>query len=174
MATALDLLAEKAQEVDLEVDKEAAGEVIEALILTHSPIRNASEVAWGLWAAISLEVELSAAVGGGVSRMDDDFVALLALDASSRGLFRDHNLDVSYWEEVTDYDEVLNGPHWLLAYEGSVRGWIDAPEKRIDESEFFKMLRKRRVRFYDDDPRRSPFTGPAGPLPGGLVPDEYV
>jgi hypothetical protein len=40
--------------------------------------------------------------------------------------------------------------------------------------DYFKVLKRRQVRFYDEDPHRNPFTGPAGPLPGGLVPDEYV
>jgi hypothetical protein len=106
--------------------------------------------------------------------MEDDFVALLALDASARGLFGQHQVDPTNWEKLTDYDEVLSGPHWLLAYEGSVRKWLSAPASRIAKDPFFKVLRARRIRFYDEDPARSPFTGPAGPLPGGLVPDEYL
>ena len=174
MATAIDLLAEKATEGDFEVDKEAASEAIEALIRAHSPVQNASEVAWGLWAAIALEVEMTAQAGAAVSEMEDDFVALLALDADSRRLFADHQLDVSGWEALTDYDGVLAGPHWLLGYEGAVRGWLEAPSDRVAADDYFKVLKRRQVRFYDEDPRRNPFTGPAGPLPGGLVPDEYV
>jgi hypothetical protein len=174
MATALDLLAEKAIEGDFEVDRDAAGEVIEALIRAHSPIRNASEVAWGLWAAIALEIEMSKQAAEAVTFMEDDFVALLALDASSRGLFGSRQVDSSNWETLTDYDGAMSGPHWLLAYEGSVRKWLTAPTRRVAKDPFFKVLRRRRVRFYDTDPSHSPFTGPAGPLPGGLVPDEYV
>jgi hypothetical protein len=55
MATALDVLGEKTAPPDLAVDKDGAAETIEGLILTHSPVRNASEVAWALWAAIALE-----------------------------------------------------------------------------------------------------------------------
>ena len=174
MPTAIDLLAEKATKGGFEVDKEAASEVIEALIRAHSPVQNASEVAWGVWAAIVLEVEMTAQAGEAISEMEDDFVALLALDASDRGLFGDHHLDTSRWEALTDYDGVMAGPHWLLAYEGAVRKWLDAPSDRIAEDDYFKILRRRKVRFYDEDPSRNPFTGPAGPLPGGLVPDEYV
>ena len=174
MATALDLLAEKASGGGFEVDTNAAAEVIEALIRTHSPIRNASEVAWGLWAAIALDVEMTEQAVRAVTGMEDDLVALLALDASSRGLFGSHHVDSSNWETLTDYDGVMAGPHWLLAYEGSVRKWLIAPTRRIGKDPFFKILRRRRVRFYDTDPSRSPFTGPAGPLPGGLVPDESV
>ncbi len=174
MATALDLLAEKSEEGEFEVDRDAAGEVIEALILTHSPIRNASEVAWGLWAAVALGVPLSTKSADAVAGMEDDFVALLACDASSRGLFGSHQVNSASWEALTDYDGVMSGRHWLLAYEGSARKWLDAPTRRVAKDPFFKVLKSRRVRFYDTDPRRSPFTGPAGPLPGGLVPDAYV
>lgn len=174
MATALDLLAEKATDGGLEIDEVAAEEVIEALILTHSPIRNASEVAWGIWAAIALEIDMSKEAAEAVASMEDDFVALLALDASSRGLFGDHQVDPSKWEKLTDYDDVLSGPHWLLAYEGSVRKWLSAPTPCVAKDPFFKVLKARSVRFYDENPIRNPFTGPAGPLPGGLVPDEYL
>lgn len=174
MATALDLLAMKAEEGGFEVDKEAAAEVIEALIRAHSPIQNASEVAWGVWAAIALEIEMTSEAAVSISTMADDFVALLALDASERGLFGDHELDKSQWESLTDFDDVLNGPHWLLAYEGGLRKWIEAPVPRITADDHFKVLKKRGIHFYDEDPSRNPFTGPAGPLPGGLVPDEYV
>jgi hypothetical protein len=54
MATALDVLGEKTAPPDLAVDKDGAAEAIEGLILTHSPVRNASEVAWALWAAMAL------------------------------------------------------------------------------------------------------------------------
>ena len=115
MATALDLLATKAGVGGFDIDLEAAAEVIEALIVTHSPIRNASEVAWAVWAAIALEIDMSTEAAKAVASMEDDFVALLALDASDRGLFGRHAVDSSKWEILTDYDDVLAGPHWLLA-----------------------------------------------------------
>ena len=175
MATALDVLSETANKtVNLQVDTAAAAEVIESLVRTHAPIRNASEVAWGLWAAIALDIKLSAGAAKAVSTMEDDFVALLALDADSRGLFRGSGLDKSAWERLLDYDGVMSGSHWLLAYESSVRGWLESPRTRVANDPFFKVLKAKKARFYDTDPSRSPFTGPAGPLPGGLVPDEYV
>jgi hypothetical protein len=95
MATALDLLAEKATATGFPVDKRAAREMIEALIHTHSPVRNASEVAWGLWAAIALEVKLTRSAAKAIAAMEDDFVALLALHANSLGLFPTGALDTS-------------------------------------------------------------------------------
>ncbi|HWB68485.1 MAG TPA: RNA-directed DNA polymerase [Solirubrobacterales bacterium] len=174
MPTALDLLVEKSTECEIEVDRDAAAEAIEALIKAHSPIRNASEVAWGVWAAIKLGVPLSAEAGDSVSAMEDDCVALLALDAESRAIFGGEEVDKARWEGLTDYDGVLEGPHWLLAYEGSSRGWLEGARRRVEADPFFKVLGDRGVSFYDQDPHPDPFTGPAGPLPGGLVPDDYV
>lgn len=174
MATALDVLSEKAARGKFKVNRRAAREVIEALLVTHSPVRNASEVAWSLWAAIALNIKLSAHAAEAVTSMDDDFVALLALDAAARGLFPRRAFAKDRWESLTDYDQVMAGPHWLVAYEGSVRKWLSAPQSRVSADPFFRELRRRRVRFYDTHPRRNPFTGPAGPLPGGLVPDDYV
>jgi hypothetical protein len=174
MATALDVLAERARETGFDVDARAARETIESLILTNSPIRNASEVAWGLWAAIALDIELGGDVADQVCVVEDDFVALLALHADALGLFSEKALDRSVWESSAAETDALSGPHWLLAYEGVVRSWLDVSRKNIRNDSFFKVLSARRVRFYDTDPSRSPFTGPAGPLPGGLVPEDYA
>ena len=81
MATALDLLALKTRESGIDIDKVGAAEVFEALIRTNAPVRNASEVAWAIWGAIALEVDLSDAAATAVAGMEDDFVALLALHA---------------------------------------------------------------------------------------------
>lgn len=173
MAVALDVLMAKMHSGNLRVNKLAATEAIEAVLLTHAPVRNASEVVWALWAAVTLDVKLSKQVASAVCAVDDDFVAILALDADERGLFSSP-LDLTNWEGLIDYDNVLSGPHWLLAYEGSVRKWLESASPKIGKDPFFKVLRARRVRFYTPDRKRTPFTGPSGPLPGGLVPDEYV
>ena len=174
MATALDVLAEKVRETGFNVDIGAARETIESLILTNSPIRNASEVAWGLWAAIALGIELGDDVAEQVSVVEDDLVALLALHVDDLGLFSSNALDRSVWEAAAAESDALSGPHWLLAYEGVVQSWLGVSRKNIRQDSFFKVLSARRVRFYDTDPARSPFTGPAGPLPGGLVPEDYA
>jgi len=174
MATALDLLAAKSAEAEVDVNREAAAEVIETLIQTHAPIRNGSEVVWALWGAIQLGVTLSAKSADEISRMDDNFVALTALHAQSLGLFEAGTLNLDHWEAQIDDDKVLFGPHWLLAYEACRRGWLSTATKRISGDGFFKELSKAGVHFYDTDPQHAPFTGAAGPLSGSAVPDEYL
>lgn len=174
MATALDLLAQKSDEAGELVDKDGAAEVIEALLAVHAPLRNSSEVAWALWAAIQLRVPLSGDAAGRVAGMSDNFVALLALHADQDNLFAHPGLDKAHWEELIDADSALSSPNWVLAYEASVRGWLEGAATRVDADPFFRTLAKLNVRFYDTDPPTAPFTGPAGPMPGSSLPDDYL
>jgi hypothetical protein len=96
------------------------------LVAFHSRRLNVNEVAWCVWAAMAFELELSAGVAEHISRLDDPFVALLALDAMSRGLLRGP-LDTSRWKtEMTDRG--LYGKHWPLAYEALRRGWLTSAD----------------------------------------------
>lgn len=174
MATAVDLLLVKSQQVGVPINPAGAAEVVEALILRHAPLRNGSEVAWALWAAITFQINLSTAAAEAVSAMEDDFVALLALDADSRGLFPAAALDRTAWEALINYNDVMSGPNWLMAYEGTIKGWLGSAAQWVAADPFFSVLQQNNVYFYDRNPPWTPFTGPAGPLPGGPVPDSYL
>jgi hypothetical protein len=173
MATALDLLAEKSQDAAVDVDRDGAADLIESLIATHAPLRNGSEVVWAVWAAIRLGVTLSVDAAGLVTQMDDNFVALSALHASSIGVLPAGAVDTARWEVQIDYDEVLTGPNWLLAYESAHQGWLEAASARVEKDEFFSVLADADVAFYDTNPSLTPFSGSAGPLPGATLPDDY-
>lgn len=172
MATGLDLLEVKAAEANSFVSKEPAAEVLEALIRRHAPIRNASEVAWALWAALTLEINLSAGAATHVGAVEDDFVALLALDASSRGRLPASALDLTLWQSLVAMEDALQGDHWLLAYEGVARGWMPTAAPQLATDGFFSFIKQAEIHFYEPNPSREPFTGPAAPLPGGL--DSYA
>lgn len=172
MARGLDLLDVKAQEANSTVSKEPAAEVLEALIRRHAPIRNASEVAWAIWAALTLGIDLSAEAAKDICGVEDDFVALLALDASARGCFAGGAVDVTFWESLVADEDALEGDHWLLAYEGVARGWMPTASSSLASDGFFASMRQTGVHFYEPNPSRQPFTGPAAPLPGGL--DSYA
>ena len=144
------------------------------LIATNAPVRNASEVLWALWAAIQLEVPLSAEAAAHVAAMEDNFVALTALHADQLGLFAGGSLDVSGWEVQISASDSLHGPSWLLAYEASKRNWLSGAKATVASDSFFNALDKADVHFYDIDPEYAPFTGAAGPLGGSAVPDEYL
>lgn len=172
-ASALDLLQQKTAEIERDVDVEEASTALDALILTNARVQNSSELAWALWAATELDVELTADAAGEVSTVADDFVALLALNAEAKGIFGDAALDRTMWSQLAGLDGALTGEHWLLAYEGAAQTWIPEAAAAIRKDPFFRRLAKHKVRFFDAGATRNPFTGPAGPLPGALVPDEY-
>ena len=174
MATALDLLILKAQQVGVAINPAGAAEVVETLILRHAPLRNGSEVAWALWVAILLQINLSTDAARAVSAMEDDFVSLLALDADSRGLFPAAALDKTAWETLINYNDVMSSSNWLMAYEGTIKGWLGSAAQQVAADPFFRVLQQNNVSFYDQNPAWTPFTGPAGPLPGGPVPDSYL
>ena len=173
MSAALDLLLEKSKEIGKPVTKAAAADVIDGLLARHAPLRNASEVAWALWAAIELRVPIDSVRGAAVESMEDDFVALLTLHAVHRRVLAKSAVDTSEWESLIDYDDVLLGPHWLLAYESALKGWLNAGVSRVARDPFFKLLHGANVSFYKTSPPRRFFTGSAGPLPGAPLPDEY-
>jgi Reverse transcriptase (RNA-dependent DNA polymerase) len=173
-ATALDLLTVKSAQAAAQVDRHGAGEVLETLIATHAPMRNASEVAWALWGSILLDIPLSASAATAITALEDDFVALLGLHAASLGRFPAGALNTTNWESLISYGDVLIGPHWLLAYEATVKGWLGSAAGYVAADPFFGVLQRSGVYFYDLHPIRSPFTGPAAPLPGGTVPESYL
>jgi len=49
------------------------------------------------------------------------------------------------------YPGVLRGPHWLVAYEGLLRGWLtpSAGTDHIGNDQVFEFLRQKEVHFYD-------------------------
>jgi hypothetical protein len=122
--------------------------LIEELCLYHGRLHQGFEVAWSLWVAKKMGIKLSRQVGEIVSQIDDDIVALAALD------LRDSDLllieDAPLWQShLTEED--LYSEHWLLAYEAGVHDWITAPavDNYIRSDEFFSILRRYDVSFYD-------------------------
>jgi hypothetical protein len=173
-ASALDLLRIKSQEIEHPVDLEEAGHVLEGLILGNAPLRNSSEVVWAIWAATVFGIELSVAAAAAASRVEDDFVAIVALHGESSGTFPTGSVDYTAWEQAVTDDEALYGPHWLLKYENCVHSWFSGADADVSSDPFFSKLLAQGVSFFDAATERDPFTGPAGPLPGALVPDVYL
>jgi hypothetical protein len=168
LARVLDLLEEKAEEADSSVSVDGAGDVLEGIIRQHAPVQNASEVAWAVWCAISLGIPLSRDAAKAIATIEDDVVALLALDARSRELFVPGALDDSNWERLVSEPDALQGNHWLLAYEGSAQGWLTEAGDHVAKDRFFNAISGLGIRFYDGEAEHEPFTGPTAPLPGQI------
>jgi len=124
-------------------------EVLNALIIEHAPLGHSSEVAWALWGAIALEIQISADAVSALSNADNSVVALLALDAESRGL-TSTSLNSPLWSSYMTSDE-LYGTQWLLSYEGNVQGWLPTMGggDHVKKDPNFGFLQANDVHFYD-------------------------
>jgi hypothetical protein len=120
---------------------------IESICTYHAPLQQGYEVAWALWLAHEQGVKISRAVGERIAKMDDDVVALIALNLNNIGL-----LDAPGFAKWSEYltDTNLYADHWLLAYEAHEQGWLPSRSGNdyVGADPFFSILRTHGVRFY--------------------------
>ena len=130
------------------LDRRVLSEALNTIVRDGAARGASSEVAWALWASISLDIRLAAPTGRAVSQLADDVVALTALHAASKGLFR--GLNTTTWAALMNADS-LAGEHWLLAYEAHEHGWLPAigGTDFIAADPVFAQLRADSVHFYD-------------------------
>ncbi len=104
-------------------------------------------MAWALWLAKKMNVRISKAVGDKIVKLDDDVVALVALDLNHLGLLETWGFAKwrSYMTGTNLYDN-----HWLVAYEAHDQGWLPSRNGNnyIGADSFFSILRAHGVRFY--------------------------
>lgn len=134
---------------DLDVD--SIRELSLHLINKHAPLGHDSEVAWALWLVIVLKISLPADHLDVLARFEDPFVPVLTLCADDRGLISGRKADKTYWEELVR-EEGLDSSHWLLAYEGAVRGWLASDTTHvIDDHAVFRWFQANDVSFFDEE-----------------------
>jgi hypothetical protein len=97
--------------------------------------------------------------------MDDDVVALLALDADSRQLLPNGALDKTGWSKAVNQADAMTGEHWLLTYEAVRRSWLLSPALTGDP--VFLAMANAGVGFYDTTQNRPQFPAAAGEDSGG-------
>ena len=61
-------------------DNQRLTTTIEGICAYHAPLQQGNEVAWALWLAKKMNVTISKPVGDRIAKLDDDVVALVALD----------------------------------------------------------------------------------------------
>lgn len=131
------------------IDKGLIRDTVEHLVVRHLPLGHGSEVAWAIWMAITLEVEVSKTVTDLLPKTNDPLVPLLSLHADQKCLL-ESALDTSSWESLMNTEE-LWGEHWLLSYEANVKGWLPSMRRRdhVDADPCFRFLKKQGVSFYN-------------------------
>lgn len=96
------------------VSRSPLAEVFESVIAVHATPGQGNEVSWALWGAWAWNVVPTNEAAQSISEMCDDIVALLALDADSRGLFPSGALDPTAWSNLASNTDELKSDHWLL------------------------------------------------------------
>jgi len=105
------------------------------------------ELAWALFLAKGLNIQIPLKVIEPVLTMESSVCALLTLDLMSLGLVS-NKIDTSFWEGSMTSD-ALKSNMWLLAYEADIKGWLPSPTNHVSNDPFFNALKKRGVYFYD-------------------------
>lgn len=127
------------------LDRDKIQHTIGSIISHHAPLGHGSEVAWALWTAIDLGIELPGYLSK-VLDIDDPLVPILALYAEEKGLIS--NLDTSTLERIVG-TENLYGENWLLSYESRMRGWLGLNPDASFANGYsrFQRMKKGSVRF---------------------------
>ena len=125
-------------------------ELIELIILYHSPMKHNFEVSWALWLAKTFEIGIAETTVNYVIEMKDTICLLVLLDISkTTKLVQGNPPDFSRIESELNSD-ILFSEYWLLAYEGVKKGWLTPRNANfLDENHFFKLLKDLDVEFYD-------------------------
>lgn len=140
------------------VDVTAIADTLNGIVIAEAPRTHGNEVAWALWGLIEFGLPIDAQAARKVIGMEDNVVALVALDAQRRGLMPPGF--VAPWGPLMTVPE-LQSENWLLAYEANVKGWLPSasvPDHVALHAEFSRM-KTAGVSFYD--PTRGVRTGVA-------------
>jgi hypothetical protein len=129
-------------------DNQALTSTLESICSYHAPLQQGNEVSWALWLAKKMFVTISKAVGDKIAEVDDDIVALVALDLIAQGYLQTTKLGLwrNYMTAPNLYED-----HWLLAYEAHEHGWLPAKSDYVAADPFFSILQGYGVRFYGDN-----------------------
>jgi hypothetical protein len=146
--TMLSVLGEiYAKFVEFHTDDSALTTLIHSVCAYHAPLQQGNEVSWALWLAKEMSIPISKQVADKIVRLDDDLVALAALDLNEHGLF--DSTGFAKWRAHMQSAELYEN-HWLIAYEALEHGWLSALGNNdyIADDEFFSILRLHGVHFY--------------------------
>jgi hypothetical protein len=128
-------------------DNTALTTLIHSICAYHAPLQQGNEVSWALWLAKEMKIAISKQVAERIVKLDDDVVALAALDLNEQGLF--DATGFGKWRSHMQASELYEN-HWLIAYEALEHGWLSSSGNNdyIADDSFFSILRQHGVRFY--------------------------
>lgn len=119
------------------------------VLLFHAPVGHAFEVAWALFLAKGLRLEISEEGIAPVLTMESSACALIAMDLNRRGLVRAGFSDAQWL--TYGHEDGLTSSMWLLAYEAAKKGWwSDGRRTYATAHPLFGPMIARGVYFYDE------------------------
>lgn len=135
---------------ELGIDEEIPN-VINEIIGTHVGLGHGSEVAWALWVAVKLGIDIKVPVVAELERATDPVVRLSALRAYGEGLISGPN-PFDEWAKTLSR-ESLYDEQWILAYEANAHRWLHLNEDYVNNDDNFGPLKNADVSFLvlDDD-----------------------
>ena len=132
-----------------QVSLSQVADALQQVIRQHASMNHGSEVAWAIWGCLLLGISLDDPTADRVAQMEDSVVAILALDAKTKGLIST-NVNLALWTSMMT-TQALFEENWLLCYEANVKGWLpslDLPD-HVDADPNFFFLKQNGVHFYD-------------------------
>ena len=117
-------------------------------------MRHDSEVCWAMWLLWEIEAVVEDAAKTEIERMNNGIVATMALFLEDKAKFRG-SIDTRFWEGTAGH-HAFQGHLWLLAYEGSKRGWLPIKGKDLDAFNIANLLHEQNVSFLDERAKLEP------------------
>ena len=108
---------------------------VASLCSYHAPLEQGYEVAWALWLAKQQNLSIAQKIAKRIGGMDDDIVALVALNLRDTGLFPD--VPMPRWRKLMAAKHMYS-EHWLLAYEAHEQGWLSSKTDYIAANPAFR------------------------------------
>ncbi len=113
------------------------------------------EVAWSLWLFREFDIKVKDSIAEEVFNSSDVISKLIALHLKAIGLINPTVSTIQLETQLTP--DSLMTESWLLTYEAMNKGWVGTPRRNPNNlNEFFKILRRQRVSFYDETRRIQP------------------
>lgn len=122
-------------------------EYLTTRIAEHAPLGHHSEVAWLLWLALHLEIKIGKEAVSQIEQMRSSVCLLLALALEDKKLLA-KKLSRKRLPPVNT-PEALYGEHWLLMYEGAIKGWLPLAIPVVQADSYFSELKNRQIEFID-------------------------
>ena len=140
----------------LKADRLKIKSTIENIIREHIPKGHHFEVSWALWLCVEFEIKIPNNLADLIFNSSDVVSIMIALDLKKQGFINKKVSTDHIRQELSP--ESLMGEEWLLTYESIIQKWIKSPkENPIHQNEYFDLLRKHKVKFYDSKKRMLPY-----------------